>query len=64
MSLISGNGSSPEFSTSSIDTRIYGDPEIIRDVQQKSTSYTTFYTTRPTTWHCLMLVIPSITGQA
>ena len=33
-------------------------------LQQKSTSYTTFYTTRPTTWHYLMLIIPSITGQA
>ena len=35
MSLISGNGSSPEFSTSSIDTRIYGNPEEIRDAAAK-----------------------------
>ncbi|WP_454929524.1 hypothetical protein [Actinomyces sp.] len=35
MSLISGDGNAPAFATSSIDTRIYGNPDDIRDAAAK-----------------------------
>lgn len=40
MSEMAGNGNTPEITTSAIDTRIYGNPEIFVTEQQKSTSST------------------------